>query len=75
MTTDVPDSAARAADPEQTPATAAATPARSYVAVQDSDASNLGPDLAGGVPFFAIMIGVPAAVGVGIGALVRRAAD
>lgn len=37
MTTDVPDSAARAADPEQTPATAAATPARSYVAVQESD--------------------------------------
>lgn len=32
-------------------------------------------DLASGVPFFAILVGVPAAVGVGIGALLRRATD
>ncbi|GAA0810895.1 DUF485 domain-containing protein [Spirilliplanes yamanashiensis] len=34
MTTDVPDSAAQAADPDRQPAPA--TPARSYIAVQDS---------------------------------------
>ena len=34
MTTDVPDSAAHAADPDRQPAPA--TPARSYIAVQDS---------------------------------------
>jgi hypothetical protein len=44
------------------------------IAIQESDAGALGSDLAGGVPFFAIMIGIPAAVGVGIGALVRRSA-
>jgi uncharacterized membrane protein (DUF485 family) len=37
MTTDVPDSAAKAADPEQPAPVTPATPARSYVAVQESD--------------------------------------
>ena len=44
------------------------------IAVQDSG-SDVVEDLVFSIPFFAVMIGVPAAIGVGIGALLRRATD
>ncbi|MGZ8588912.1 MAG: hypothetical protein ACXWYU_14555 [Actinomycetota bacterium] len=42
------------------------------IAVQDSE-SGVVEDLVFSIPFFAVMIGVPAAIGVGIGTLLRRA--
>ncbi len=44
------------------------------IAVQDSG-SDVVEDLVSSIPFFAVMIGVPAAIGVGVGALIRRASD
>lgn len=44
------------------------------IAVQDSG-SDVAEDLVFSIPFFAVMIGVPAALGVGVGALLRRASS
>lgn len=44
------------------------------ILVQDTD-SSFGEDLAFSVPFFAVLIGLPAALGAGVGALIRRGRD
>lgn len=44
------------------------------ILVQDTG-SDFGEDLAFSLPFFAVLVGLPAALGAGVGALIRRGRD